>query len=68
MQTKGKVKIEGKEFSKVLTNIKTALRVNLIGTSLLYDLPMNLRTKFSVANSVTDLQKIYVCVQILCKF
>ena len=29
---------------------------------------MDLRTKFSVANSVTDLQKVYGCVQILCKF
>ena len=48
----------------MLTNIKTALRVNLISTSLLYDLPMNLRTKFSVANSVTDLQRIYGA----CKF
>ena len=52
----------------MLTNIKTAVRVNLISTSLLYDLPINLRTKFAVANSVTDLQKIYGCVQMLCKF
>ena len=35
---------------------KTALRVKLISTSLLYDMPMNLRTKFPVANSVTDLR------------
>ena len=41
----------------MLTNIKTAPRVNLISTSLLYDLPMNLRTKFSVANSVTGVCK-----------
>ena len=47
---------------------KTALRVKLISTSLLYDLPMNLRTKFSVANSVTVCKSLRVCanfVQIL---